>query len=205
MNSINQINKNNKINKNEKDKTLADNNQIISKDGYKCLGPCFNNDTLFYHPITFEAIEQKFPVCPIYDIDKNNKDRFLIYDKCNIKNNNKDNYKKYNIFDDNIYFCNSENDCLIEVYNIKNIIDIINFLNNNLSELPLFTQKRMLDYIFNVYISYDDFPFELFSEKIVDVFNKIYKIKLNIHKIIKKIKSTKIINLFQYLFNKYLK
>ena len=205
---MNYKNKINKINNIIDNTTNNNSNQIITKNGYKCLGPCMEANKLFYHPITFQAIITKYPVCPIYDRNKHdpkNKDEVLIYDKCNIEDNNKINYKKYNIFDDNIYFCNSKNDFLVEVYNIKNIIDIINFFNDNFNELPIYTQKRLLNYIYDVYISYNDFPFELFSDKLIDVFNKIYKIKLNNNKIIKKIKTTKINNLFIYLLNKYTK
>jgi hypothetical protein len=164
---------------------------------------------LFYNPVTFQAIIEDYPACPIYKKNKHDpkkKDEILLYDKCNIEDNKKlDTNIIYNIFDDDIYFCNSANDFLVEVYNIRNIIDIINFLNDNINELPDYTQKRILNYIYNVYKNHDDFPFELFSEKIIEIFNKIYKIKLNILKVNKKIKTDKIDNIFEYLFTKYSK
>jgi hypothetical protein len=207
MNSKNKINNIVTYNKN------INQNKIISKNGYECLTPCVKPNTLFYNPITLQAIIEDFPACPIYRKNKHdpdNKDQILVHDRCNLNDNSKINYKKQNIFDDNIYFCSSSKEFLIEIYNINNIIDIINFLNDNLNELPDYTQKRLLNYIYDVYILNDDFPYELFSQKIIDVFNKIYKIKLDLHKIIKKIKNNKLdnkknINIIDYLFNKYSK
>ena len=200
-------NKNNII----KNKNIDNNttNQILSKNGYNCLGPCIEADTLFYNPVTFQAIIEDYPSCPIYKKNKHDpkkKDEILLYDRCNIEDNKKlDKNIIYNIFDDDIYFCNISNDFLVEVYNIRNVIDIINFLNDNINELPDYTQKRILNYIYSVYKNHDDFPFELFSEKIIEIFNKIYKIKLNILKVNKKIKTDKIDNIFEYLFTKYSK
>jgi hypothetical protein len=194
--------------KNNKNNVNNINNVIISKNGYECLTPCVKPNTLFYNPITLQGIIEDYPSCPVYRKNKHdplNIDQLVIYDKCNLNDNKKISYKEQHIFDDSLYFCNSANDFLIEIYNINNIIDVINFLNDDLNEIPDYSQKRLLDYIYEVYIEYDDFPYELFSQRLIEVFNKIYKIKLNYLKIYKNIKNKKKINIFDYLFNKYLK
>jgi hypothetical protein len=220
INNLIEYNKSQKLNKNFLDKELDlsesskisknstnTTNNIITNNGYKCIAPCFDKNTLYYHPITFQGIlEKNFPSCPVYDFN-NQKDEVILYDKCNIKDNTNINTKKYNIFDDNIEFAITSNNFLIEVYNIKNIIDVINFLNNSIEELPIYTQKRLLVYIYNIYSNYDDFPLESFSNITINIFNKIYKIKLDIIKITNKIKKikNKNNNIFDYLLNKYSK
>jgi hypothetical protein len=204
INNIIEYNNNNERNKNN---INENSNSIITKNGYKCIAPCIDKNTLYYHPITFQAIQKSYPSCPIYDMHAH-KDQVLYYDKCNIKDNNNIKNKKYNIFDNDndIEFAITPNNFLIEVYDIKNIIDVINFLNNNIHDLPIYTQKRLLNYIYDIYNTYDDFPFDLFIQITIDIFDKIYKIKLNIIKINKKIKTIKNKNnIFEYLLNKYSK
>jgi hypothetical protein len=177
MNYKNNTTKNNNIDNNTT-------NQIISKNGYNCLGPCVEANTLFYNPITFQAIIEDYPSCPVYkknNHDPKKKDEILLHDKCNIEDNEKlDKNIIYNIFNDDIHFCNTINDFLVEVYNIRNVIDVINFLNDNINELPDYTQKRLLNYIYTVYKNHDDFPFELFYKYYMILSNFTWKlIKFN--------------------------
>jgi len=205
-------NKNIKNNNNNNNKL----NQIITQNGYSCLAPCSKPNQLFYHPITYDAYQVPYSACPVYDKNHTNSKNIILLDKCSIDENIT--YQNYNIFDDSFQISHTTNEFLIEIYNIKNIIDLINFINNNFNELPVHTQKRLLNYFLDVYILHDDLPIEIISEKILDVFFKIYKINLNINKIINKIKLTrnkikKINNnfiynnndFFNYLFNKYSK
>jgi hypothetical protein len=176
---------------------------------------------MFYHPVTYEAIQKPYPVCSTYNFDRNdiNKKNIILFDKCNVNDNSNNNdYINYNIFDDDLHIGNTTNDFLIKIYNINNIIELIDFINNNFNDLPIYTQQRLLNYFLDVYIIHDDFPIKLIAEKILEVFFKIYKINLNINRISYKIKSikskTKKINnnfiynnndFFNYLFNKYSK
>jgi len=171
---------------------------------HNCITKCNPPKTIYYHPVTLQPIfVNNTYTCATYDIDNN---KYI--NTCNPQDKFTPDYNFFNIFDDNFTFSNTTNNFLIQVYNINNIMDVINFLNENIDKLPDYTQKRLLEYILDVYIKHDDFPLDLFVQKLIIVFNNIYNIKLIPTKIIKKIKNLNNNinhNFFNHLFIKYSK
>lgn len=123
----------------------------ISMKGYKCIGHCYYPNTYVIHPITQKNItNKKNNFCPVNEIDE--KGEMILTDKCYIPTHkiqedsitnifptikfNRDNFLRlYNInsFEDGIRWIeNNDNlpietikriiDCLISVYNNKNLI-----------------------------------------------------------------------------------
>jgi hypothetical protein len=68
---------------------------------------------------------------------------------------------------------------LKQIYNINNISDVVTFLNYSLDTLPLYSQRRILKAIYEVYYKYIEFPKLFFSKKIIQILKQIYKITLN--------------------------
>ena len=83
---------------------------------------------------------------------------------------------------------------LEQIYNIISIQDVITFLNNSIDEMPIYSQRRLLDCIYSSFIINNNFPKELFSEKIQHILKTIYDIDISVKKIQKKISSNKNIN-----------
>ena len=196
--------------KNNKSISKIDNNSktIYSNKGYKCIGPCYPENTIFYNPLGLIASISNYPSCPINkEYDKEN-DNYIYADECNKKDVNYD-FMNYDIFDESVKICIDKNHFLIEVYNIKNLKESINFLNDSLYTLPIYSQKRILDCIYATYSKYNEFPLKIFSEKLQLILKKIYKIKIDVIKIyedlikIHHINDNNNDNLYIYFIDKY--
>ena len=169
----------------------------------ECISKCYPKNTLFYSALNQEP----------YLFDK---------DKCSIltSSNQDEQIKdcKSNHFVDNI----DENDNLLNIlinnsysylnniYNLKTYDDILNFLEMNIKELPLLTQKRILNCIYCAYISYSEFPNKKYIFKVKNILNLVYNIKINSKVIYKKIIKLKNNNkykenndIFQYFYSKF--
>lgn len=200
------INNKIKIYNNEK-KSEIDKSQIKSINGFNCIGPCYPPNTIYYNPYTLTPIKSEFPSCPIKKrhIDlENGKKNFIYADKCNDNDVNKG-YITFDVFSDVVQICTTSIDFLKQIYGINNIVDVVHLLSNTIDTLPIYTQRRLLKAIFEVYYKYIEFPKILFSKKILNVLNNIYKLdKLNEKKIIDDLE--KIYNnsfdLFKYFLNK---
>jgi hypothetical protein len=168
----------------------------------ECISKCYPKNTLFY------------------DIFQNTP---LIFDKekCSIlvaKNDEITKECKPNNFVDNI----GENDNLIcilinnsysylhNIYNLKSYDDILNFLEVNIKELPLLTQKRILNCIYCAYINYSEFPNKKYVFKVKNILNLVFNLKIHSNKIYNKIIKLKNNNnykenndIFQYLYSKF--
>lgn len=168
----------------------------------KCVGPCYPPNTIFYHPLYLAPQIKDFIACPILKtVDKNGKK--IAVDEC-YKDDLTKNYKDFNIFEDPVQIANTPEIFLEQIYNIISIQDVIIFLNNSIDEMPVYSQKRLLDCIYSGFIINNNFPKELFSEKIHYVLKKIYNIDISIEKIQKKIFSNNNIeNIFLYFTKKY--
>lgn len=164
---------------------------------YSCIGPCYPAKSLYYHPLTLQGIKNKFDSCPINIV----KGRDDIFDKCEV-NENFD-YENYDIFNDVVQIASSDNDFLKQIYNIKNINDVENFLENNLIQLPILSQIRLCNSIYKVYRDNDMFPSDSFIDNVKKIIEKKYNLKIKSEKIINKIMSVKHSNntndLFQIL------
>ena len=99
----------------------------------------------------------------------------------------------------------SPNIFLKQIYNLNNYGDILLFLENDISILPIYSQERLLKVIFNVYRDNTNFPNNDYTICLSNVLNKIYNIQINEKKIYKKIIKIKnnenINNIIDY-FNK---
>ncbi len=180
----------------------SDNNNINSK----CIGPCYKKNTLFYHPLTLEAIiDTEQNMCPINPIFNDILNETVYCGKCNIDESI--DYTKYDIFTDIIQFASTDENFLKEFYNISTINDIEIFLENNINELPFYTQKRILNSIYQIYKDDDTFPNNNYINLVKNILNKIYNIEIKSKKIIDKIMKNKYKNnwnnIFTYFSNKY--
>jgi len=171
----------NVIKSNEQILTKTDNNNftlVKSNDGYNCIGPCYPPNTIYYNPSTLTFIKSSFPSCPIKkrEIILDNGNKTTIYaDKCNEKDINKG-HNYFDIFNDSVQIAETPNMFLKQIYNINNISDVIIFLNYSTDILPLYSQRRLLKAIYEVYYKYIEFPKLFFSKKIIQILKQIYKI-----------------------------
>ena len=164
-----------------------------------CLGPCYPPNTIYYHPIYFTPQVFNDFTCPITRIKDKNKD----IDRCKEEDVSND-YKEFDIFEPIVHIANTPKTFLEQIYNIISIQDVITFLNNSIDEMPIYSQRRLLDCIYSSFIINNNFPKELFSEKIQHILKTIYDIDISVKKIQKKISSNKNINdIFLYFTQKY--
>ena len=184
--------------------------QIKSVDGYNCIGPCYPSNTIYYNPLTLTFIKSSFPSCPIKkrEITLANGNKTTIYaDKCNDKDINKG-FIFFDIFNDSSQIAISGDMFLKQIYNINNISDVIIFLNSSFDILPLYSQRRILKAIFEVYYKYIEFPKSFFSKKIIQILKQIYKLNVFDEKIIiidlDEINS-KSYDIYKYFLKKYSK
>ena len=178
------------------------NEEIIDKND-NCFGPCYPPNTLYYHPTQLVSLyDDEDYTCPIVLED---------YTQKNIKCE-PNNITKNDETDLLITFSNNSYSFLKDIYNIKNYDNVINYLEINIKNLPIFSQKRILNCIYCAYINNENFPNKNFIYRVKNVLEIIFNLKLNSKKIynniinIKTKKKYSVNNdIFIYLFNKYLK
>lgn len=188
------------------------NNNIKSVNGYKCIGPCFPPNTIYYNPASLVAIKSKDITCPVREkINLNGNYKYMYADQCESKNIFKD-YMDYDIFDDYFQIVSSSNDFLKQIYKLNNIIDIIHFISDSIDVLPIYSQKRLIKAIYEVYYKFIEFPKKIFSDKIHKILNKIYQINKIItpNDILNELNNLKLIksdeqDIFNYLSQKFSK
>lgn len=185
------------------------NGDIISKKGYKCIGPCYPSKTLFYNPLNlvgYYALND--PLCPIKKVFNEEIKEHIFVDRCNIEDITPD-YKNYDIFDDSVQIASTDKLFLFQIYNITNINEVQTFISDTLDSLPSYSQKRLLNSLFQSYKNYEEFPNMIFSKKISHILKEIYHLDIDVKKINKKIielkKKYEYINIFIYFVNKYSK
>jgi hypothetical protein len=181
----------------------------ISKNNYKCVGPCYPPNTPFYHNLYLSAIiDEKNYICPIKRTFDKEHNKEIIYDKCNADDVTP-NYENFDIFDDSVQIANTNLSFLSQIYKIDNINNAIEFISESLDILPIYSQKRILNCIYYIWINNDNFPQELFSKKVKNVLKEIYKLDIKLDIIKKKIISIKnkekYNDIFLYFYNKYYK
>lgn len=169
--------KNNKYNLNNEHNL----NNIKSENNYDCIGPCYPANVIYYNPTTLTPIKSIFPTCPINKkvIDDSGNKKYIYADKCKITDIN-DDYLYFDIFDDSVQIANSSNNFLKQIYNINNIADVIYFFDNIIDEIPIYSQKRILKAIYEVYYKFVEFPKLFFSDRILKILKEIYQIKKKI-------------------------
>jgi hypothetical protein len=186
--------------KNKNDKT------IITSNGYKCIGPCYPSNTLFYNPTNLFSATNSEPSCPIFPVIKinNGHEEMLYYDKCDIKDVN-ENYKNFNVFmcENLIDILNNDLSFLSNIYQIHSLNDSQQFLSDSIDNFPIYTQRRILIAIFNSYYNFIDFPKKTFVKKIMLVLKKIYNIDLSIDTISDELDLIQIDDEQQNLYNHF--
>lgn len=172
-------------------------NKIKSIEGYECIGPCYHPNTYFYNPSNLALIINPYPSCPIKKQLITNPDGST-YQKLSAKCNEEDNNKGetyFDIFSDNVQIATSSSNFLSEIYNLSNIADTVRFLTNEFDNLPIYSQRRMLNAIYSTYYKYIEFPKLLFAKKLLFILKNIYKITdLNKDKIIHKLNNIELSN-----------
>jgi hypothetical protein len=162
-------------------KTLSnnnDNNKIKSIDGNNCVGPCYPKNTFYYNPYNLVLTKSDRLSCPIKPQKKINSDgkiEEINSNFCYDKDINKG-HLYFDIFNDSVQISTSSNNFLKEIYRLNNIEDIVHFLSNSIEILPIYSQRRILKAIFEVYYKYPEFPKLLFSKKLLFILINIYKI-----------------------------
>lgn len=181
-------------------------NYTLSKKGYNCIGPCYPSNTLFYNPMNLNGYYSKNDsYCPITKVYDETLKKNIFVDKCHKKDISID-YKKYNIFDDTFKIATTKNKFLNQIYNINDINDVINFINDSINLLPIYSQKRIISCIFNVYSKNINLPVNKLTEIILNILEKIYDINIKFTILNKKIinftNKNKSIDIFDYLISK---
>lgn len=182
-----------------------------SEDNHKCIGPCYPPNTVYYHPILIKPfISKSFATCPINKttIINNGKKMETYVDECNEKNIT-ENFNDFNIFDNSFEIASTFKNFLSQLYLINNVNDVNLFLNDIIDEKTIYSQKRILNSIFQIYFLDINFALELFISKVKIVLKKIYDLDLSNNKIKKNLfnikKKEKYNDIFLYFTNKYSK
>lgn len=156
---------------------------------FKCIGPCYPANTLYYNPISLQAIKSKKDSCPIYPNLNEGTGKVKIKDKCILNKNY--NYENYDIFDDVVQVATTDNTFLEQIYNIKNIYDVELFLENDIKQLPNLSQKRIMNSIYKVYRDNDSFPSNNFVFLAKNFIKKNYDVKIKSKMLLGKIMDNK--------------
>ena len=152
--------------------------KIKSVQGYDCIGPCYSPNTYYYNPLDLSIISNSYPSCPIKPINLIDSKGQIIKkksDKCFEEDINKGKLY-FDIFSDHIQIATSSFNFLSQLYNLNNISDIVHFLSYTIDTLPIYSQRRLLRAIYDVYYKYIEFPKLLFCKKLLFILTDIYKI-----------------------------
>lgn len=175
------------INNNQKN---VEDKKIKSVEGFECIGPCYSPNTYYYNPLDLSLISTPFPSCPIKEklvVGSDNNIYKKKFDKCYDEDINKGKLY-FDIFSDHIQISTSSENFLSEIYDLNNITDVVNFLSNTIDTLPIYSQRRLLRAIYDVYYKFIEFPKILFCKKLLFVLKNIYKINgLDENKILNKL------------------
>lgn len=156
------------------------NEKIKSVEGYDCIGPCYPANTFYYNPTNLALIKTPYPSCPIkpqsvVNPDGNKSVLELVSSKCDDENVGKGNLY-FDIFSEHVQISTSSYNFLSEIYNLSTITDIVHFMTSSLDTLPIYSQRRVLKAIYEVYYKYVEFPKNLFAKKLLFILKNIYKI-----------------------------
>jgi hypothetical protein len=131
----------------------------------------------------------------------------MSYDNCIINSENNIDYENYDMFVDIIQIATSYDNFLKQIYELTNLEEIEIFLKNNINELPILSQQRILNAIYHVYKDNNLFPSTNFVSTLKNILNKNYNIKIKSKKIINRIMKNKYKenwnNIIIYFFKRY--
>jgi len=148
----------------------------------ECITKCYPKNTLFYSkPANIPKIIDKNMCSILPDYEEKNLDKFKECTSNNFVDNIDENENLLNRLINNSYsFINN-------IYNLKTYEDVLFFLDTNIKELPILTQKRILNCIYCAYINYSEFPNKKYIFKVKNVLDLVYNIKIHSNKIYNKI------------------
>lgn len=178
-------------------KIIKNNIEFPQGKTYKCIGPCFPANTLYYHPFTLQAMKSKKNTCPIKEQQIKNKKK--LRDTCELDENY--DYENYDVFSDVVQIAISEKKFLEQIYNIKNIYDAELFISNDVKELPNITQRRILNCIYIVYRDNDNFPNQNYLKLIKEHIKKTHDLKIKRKKLLTIIMDNKYKQLWKNIFD----
>ena len=193
--------KKSKISREKTNKLLnnsSNNNELIQEENHKCIGPCYPANMTFYHPFSLRPIKNNFSSCPTKSTKVDNIIKY--YDKC-VVNENFD-YVNYDIFADIFDLALNDKLFLEQIYKIKNMNDVILFLDNEINELPILSQYRIYNSIYKVYRDDDIFPNNKFIEGIQNILKSKFNLDSNTKKILNIIMKNKYKTVWNDIFEK---
>jgi len=172
----------------------------------KCISKCHPKNTLAYGVFQNTPILADINICYIFPANNNKSTEYIECQPNNYTENINDKDILLNILIYNSYsFLNN-------IYKLKTYDDVLNFLEMNIKDLPLLTQKRILNCIYCAYINYQEFPNKKYVFAVKNILNNIFNIKVHSKKIYNKIIKLKNNNkykenndIFQYLYSKFYK
>jgi hypothetical protein len=161
------------------------NNYNKSENNFRCIGPCYSPKTTYYHPLYFDVIyDLNDYTCPIRRTIKEGKE--ILNDFCDPKQVTYD-PNTFDMFEDIVQIANTPKLFLEQIYKIDDLQDCIKYLNDNFDNIPIYSQKRMINAIVEAWGKNINFPLDIVSHKIKFILHKIYHIDLTTDKISKKI------------------
>jgi hypothetical protein len=176
-------------------------------DNRQCIAPCYPPGSLFYHPIYLVPYKDDVGgyFCPTIKYFNEKTDRYEGVGICKPEDVDEQ-YKYFDIFDDVLRLASTDELFLHQIYDINNIYSATQFINDSMETMPVYTQKRILNCIFNVWQNDPNFPYFIFCQKVSYVLKSIYNVNLDPEKIKNKIiniKKQKYNDIFNYLSKKY--
>ena len=195
----------NKINNN----FFVSNKSNFDYSNNECIGPCFPKNNYIYNPISLVIDKTNDSMCPVKPFTNSNNER-INFKECNYRGDKS--YLNFDVLDHNnpfLLIARNDNLFLKEIYNINDINQAYDFINNEFNNLNIYTQKRIINAIFNSYIRDELFPNNTFINYTKKILSSLYKTNVSFDKIYKnivKIKNKDIIqidDIFSYFFNKY--
>lgn len=142
---------------------------ILSENGYKCLGKCYNANEPVIHPITGRIIYKNYDFCPILGKKVTNVsiNQMEFTDKCIVNNDAKE------IFDPSIFLSPSEFNykIFLEILNIKSFDEGMLWLEKK-KHVNIVTRMRVLKCLLNVYWNEFNFMNNIFIIFFIEMINK---------------------------------
>jgi hypothetical protein len=145
-------------------------------NNYDCVGPAYPPNTLFYHPQTGQPLKSNKIICPInYTINPSKP-----FDFCKSADPNFSDLEHLPVNINNKTF-------LSNLYNISSLYDADNYLKSNNSNYNYITKSRIINSIYKVFKTENEFPSDTFCFSIKDILLKYHNIDIPLSKIKQKI------------------
>jgi hypothetical protein len=158
----------------------------MPKIAKRCIGACYPPDTIFYNPITLQAIKNNYASCPIFPEDN---DWQQLSRSCN-NPNTKENAPTIELFE-NFPYASNANMFLQQIYDISNLDEMNLFFKNEMDILPLLTRKRIIKASYEEYRRDREFPTKEFIEQLHKTMNKRGDTNISLTKLAKKVMKAK--------------